>query len=101
MIETASEREALTAAWGDVATTAAGASVRGQYDEPQAEDLLTEGTAPTFLASLNEWNAASVAIGTDITAITTYDGRSQGPFRVARWQVESDGAFVTVGLQQV
>ena len=101
MIESAAEREALTAAWGDIATTVAGARVRGQFDEPQAEDLLVEGTAPTFLASLTELTTASVGNGTELTTVTTYDGRTRGPFRVARWQVESDGAFVTVGLQQM
>lgn len=100
MIESAAEREALTAAWGDVATTAAGASVRGQFDEPQAEDLLIEGTAPTFLASLTELEGASVAIGTDITSVATFDGRTRGPFRVVRWQAVEDGAFIQIALQQ-
>ena len=97
--ETDAERELLTAAWGDRA--AVGASVvRGQYDEPQAEDLLVEGTAPTFLASLAELGAASVGIGTTINSVTTHDGRTRGPFLVVRWQVADDGAFVLLGLQQ-
>ena len=84
VFETDAEREALTAAWGDCAAVGS-FTVRGQYEEPQAEDLLVEGTAPTFLASLAELEAASVAIGTIFDSVTTFDGRSRGPFRVVRW----------------
>lgn len=98
VFETAREREALTAAWGDYAAVGA-FTVRGQYDEPQAEDLLVEGTAPTFQASLAELNAASVSIGTTFDSVTTFDGRTRGPFQVVRWQVIEDGAFIQLGLQ--
>ena len=99
MIETAAEREALTSLWGDV-LHAGSARVRGQFDEPQAEDLLIEGTAPVFMASRAEFAAAGVTLNSTVDSVTTYDGRTRGPFLVTRWQSEEDGAFVTVALQQ-
>ena len=98
LFETDAERAALTEAWGDTATTDAGAIVCGQYDDPQAEDLLIEGTAPTFMSSLAAFQAASVSIGTTFSSVVTQDRRKLGPFTVVRWQSEEDGAFVRVML---
>ena len=97
--ETAAEREALTGAWGDTATTDAGATVAGQYNEPTAEALLMEARAPTFLASLTAMEAAAVAVGTAITQVSTFSGQTRGPFKVISWDLSEDGNFVTAGLQ--
>jgi len=97
--ETPGERESFASIWGDV-MVAPGGEVPGQYVEPQAEDLLMEGTAPTFLSSAAEFAAASVTIGTAITAVRTHYGETRGPFAVVRWQVQDDGAFVVVSLNQ-
>lgn len=98
MIETAEERAALAAVWEDVASVGT-FTIPGQYDEPQAEDLLVEGTAPTFLAQRSVLDAAGVTYHTTIDSVTTHDGRTRGPFTVVRWQSQDDGAFVVLGLQ--
>ena len=98
MFETATERAALASAWGD--TLLAGTlSVPGQYEEPQAEDLLTEGTAPTFLAERAVLEAGGITYGSPIDNVITHDGRTRGPFKVVRWQSVDDGAFILLGLQ--
>ena len=97
--ETDQERAALTESWGDTASIA-GRALHGLYDEPQAEDLLMQGTAPTFQSSLSELQRVSVTLGTTIDSVTTFDRRTRGPFTVVRWNVIEDGAFILLGLQQ-
>ena len=99
-METARERRGLASFAGEIATVGT-FKVPGHYEEPQAEDQLVEGTAPTFLTSRSELAAASVTIGTTVDSIQTQDGRTVGPFRVTRWQVEDDGAFIVIALQQI
>lgn len=96
--ETAAERVMLDEAWGDTAYTDTGFRICGRYDDPQAEDLLVEGTAPTFGASLAALKAANVSIGSTFSSVTTQDGRTLGPFVVVRWQSEEDGAFILLAL---
>ncbi len=98
--ETAAERAALTEAWGDTATTDTGASVRGQYNEPSADVSLMQARAPEFIASLAALEAASVAVGVTLSTVTTFAGRTLGPFKVISWDRAEDGNFVTIGLQQ-
>lgn len=98
MIETAEERAALAGVWEDSASVGT-STIPGQYDEPQAEDLLVEGTAPTFLAQRSALEAAGVTYQTTVDSVTTHDGRTRGPFTVVRWMSQDDGAFVMLGLQ--
>ena len=101
VFETAVEREALASVWEDSALVGT-TRIPGQYDEPQAEDLLVEGTAPTFLAARAHLEAIPVTAGpggTTIDSVTTHDGRTRGPYRVVRYASLDDGAFVLLGLQ--
>ena len=98
-METARERAGLAGFSGEFANVGA-VTVSGHYEEPQAEDQLVEGTAPTFLTARGFLEAASITIGTTIDSIQTQDGRTVGPFKVVRWQVVEDGAFVNLALQQ-
>ena len=98
-IESAAERAALASAWGDTAVVG-NQSIPGQYEEPYGDVLGMEGTGPTFLALQSDLAAASVANGTDLDSVSTFTGRTLGPFRVVSTQPQADGAFVLLGLQQ-
>lgn len=71
------------------------------FDDETAESLLVEGTAPQITCSAERLAAAGVTIETTIDEITTFDGRIKGPYKVVRWQVQFDGAFIVAGLQQL
>ena len=97
--ESTEERIAFASVWQETARVG-NVDVPGLFEEPQVEDLLIEGTAPTFMSSRELLTDAGITIGITIDSITTLTGDTRGPFRVVRWQVESDGAFVTLALQQ-
>lgn len=97
-IETDAERRAQAELWGDRAT-AGGLTIGGQYDEPQAEELLVEGYAPTFLALREDLYAAAITTRSVLDTITTADGRTLGPFTVISWAREDDGVFIRLGLE--
>lgn len=99
MIESARERAQFDR-WGDFATAGA-ARVQGRYDEPQAEVQLVNGTAPVFSASRAALEGAGITLQSTIERIDTHAGQVRGPFRVVRWDTETDGAFIALGLQQI
>ena len=101
MIETAAERAALASVWGDTLTTDAGACVPGQYVEPQADDQFVEGTSPTFYSSLYALTNASIGLRTTALTVETHYNQARGPFKVVGWEVQDDGAYVLLRLQQV
>lgn len=98
--ETAKERAAFDEIEGSLAYVGAN-FFPCVFNDETAESLLMEGTSPELLCSASRLEAAGVSLQTTIDKIVTYDGRVKGPYRVVRWQVQDDGAFVLAGLQQL
>lgn len=99
-LDNAKERAAFDEIEGTIATVGA-VSFPCVFDDEQAESLLMEGTAPQILCSAARLAANGVVLGTTIDLVETYDGRNKGPYKVVRWQVQQDGAFIVAGLQQL
>ena len=100
MIDTLAERSAYDEIEGTIAIVGV-SEFPCIFNDETAESLLTEGTAPQILCSAARLEANNVKLQTQIDQIRTYDGRVKGPYRCVRWQVQDDGAFVVVGLQQL
>lgn len=98
-METAAERRSMADAWGDKATIGA-VTIPGQFEQPQAEDQLVEGTAPEFIAYDADLRDAAITRGTIIDRVTRADGQVFGPFKIVRWRSLGDGTDIALGLEQ-